>query len=50
MQTHAKNWHDAHGMNAGQIKECVLEEIMNFVGETPLHDDLTFIVMKVNGE
>jgi serine phosphatase RsbU (regulator of sigma subunit) len=35
-----------HNLTAAQIKETVLEEIMNFVGETPLHDDLTFIVMK----
>ena len=40
--------HNLQHLNAGQIKEQVLDEIMKFVGETPLHDDLTFIVMKAN--
>lgn len=40
-------FHNLYDLNAGQIKERVLDEIMKFVGETPLHDDLTFIVMKV---
>lgn len=33
--------------NASEIKECILDEVMDFLGDTPLHDDLTFIVMKV---
>ena len=39
--------HSNQNLNAGEIKECILDEIMGFVGETPLHDDLTFIVMKI---
>lgn len=38
--------HDIGNQNAGEIKEHILDEIMSFVGETPLHDDLTFIVIK----
>lgn len=39
--------HGNQSLNASEIKECILDEIMGFVGETPLHDDLTFIVMKI---
>ena len=31
-----------------EIKENILDDIMNFVGNYPLHDDLTFIVIKRN--
>lgn len=34
-------------LSASQIKERILNEITDFVGNTPLHDDLTFIVVKV---
>jgi serine phosphatase RsbU (regulator of sigma subunit) len=29
-----------------ELKEYLLEDIMHFVGDTPLHDDMTFIVIK----
>lgn len=32
--------------SAADIKHTILEEVMDFVGEHPLHDDLTFIVIK----
>lgn len=38
--------HENQRLSASEIKENILDEIMGFVGETPLHDDLTFIVMK----
>jgi serine phosphatase RsbU (regulator of sigma subunit) len=35
-------------LSAFEIKENILDDIMNFVGNYPLHDDLTFIVIKRN--
>ncbi len=32
--------------SAAEIKEKILDEIFNFTGDTPLHDDLTMIVIK----
>ncbi|MCB0305746.1 MAG: hypothetical protein KDI38_18430, partial [Calditrichaeota bacterium] len=32
--------------SAADIKHTILEAVMDFVGEHPLHDDLTFIVIK----
>ncbi|MFQ5584325.1 MAG: SpoIIE family protein phosphatase, partial [Calditrichia bacterium] len=37
---------NAHAYSAVEIKEIILEDVLNFVGNSPLHDDLTFIVMK----
>lgn len=36
-------------LNASQIKERILKEITEFIGKNPLHDDLTFIVVKFRG-
>ena len=34
--------------NAEEIKEALLKDAFNFFGETPLNDDVTFIVFKIN--
>lgn len=35
---------------AGKIKEHILDAITEFVGHTPLHDDLTFIIVKLRDD
>lgn len=35
-----------HSYSAAGTKDRILTEVMDFIGETPLHDDLTFIVIK----
>jgi serine phosphatase RsbU (regulator of sigma subunit) len=37
-------------LSAEEIKDHILEEITDFIGDTPLHDDLTFIIIKFRGE
>lgn len=36
-------------LTAAQIKGHILDEITAFIGDTPLHDDLTFMVIKFKG-
>lgn len=36
-------------LNAAQIKRHILDEVTAFIGDTPLHDDLTFMVIKFRG-
>jgi len=33
-------------LSSRELKEHLLEDIMHFVGDTPLHDDMTFIVIR----
>ncbi len=37
-------------MNAVQIKHRILVESTDFIEDTPLHDDMTFIVIKVKNK
>jgi serine phosphatase RsbU (regulator of sigma subunit) len=35
-------------LSAEEIKDHILNEITDFIGDTPLHDDLTFIIIKMS--
>ena len=35
------------GMGVGEIRDAILNEVGMFVGETPPHDDMTVVVLRV---
>lgn len=35
------------GMGAGEVRDAILNEVYTFVGETPPHDDMTVVVIRV---
>jgi serine phosphatase RsbU (regulator of sigma subunit) len=37
---------DCQDISAKEIKETLLNSVVDFCGETPLHDDLTFVILK----
>ena len=37
---------NCNGASAAETKESILRSVMDFIGNTPLHDDLTLIVLK----
>ncbi len=38
------------GANVEEIKDHILDNVMQFAGNTPLHDDMTFIVIKFGAD